>query len=60
MPSTDPIAVDLRLPDSELEEAELFAAAERVFPGDLVGLFWLNGVWKQTGLGRRDDDDWRA
>jgi hypothetical protein len=44
----------------EVEEATLLATASELFPGDPLAVFALNYLWKQTGLARRDHDEWRA
>jgi hypothetical protein len=57
------LQVDARLPDdSDQEEAELFALAEKLHPGDLRALFWVNRIWREAADDRahRLDDDWRA
>jgi hypothetical protein len=49
-----------RLPDADEACAELRAEAERLFPGNLMAVFALNYLWKQTGHDCREDGDWRA
>jgi hypothetical protein len=52
------ICIDLRLPDNEIEEAELLAAAEQL--PDPLAIFALNWLRKQVVVEHRNDDDWRA
>jgi hypothetical protein len=44
------------LPSDPDDETALLEAAG----GDLLLLFQLNWLWKNTGLDYRDSDDWRA
>lgn len=57
----DVIHLDLRLPDDEGEEALLKAEAERLFPGDPLGLFkanWLRLNAPEVVRGSGEDGWW--
>jgi hypothetical protein len=56
------ISIDLHLPDDDGEAAALIEAAERLYPGQPLGVFWLNHLrllLEDADYSDRDDE-WRV